>query len=310
MKHWIDLVSRLPLSDVQREVVNRFSADIQGRLFLPIADILKAHNKLDESLELLLQGVANHPRYSVARVVLVRELFHKGMVNHAWDCVQSSPVSLNDNLLAQHLIFKLSIVLEDETSARAALQNIRNHNLSDPEVMELGRLLVSEGIFAVKDVICREAIKRGHPLNVNRVPQTESAAASPLSKPVLTKVYRGVENFHVLALSDIFTPDGANSSEDQSLDSGVELDSTTLAEIFESQHHYGKALGIYRRLLRMSPRNDLLRRKVSELARKSSDQKNADLALDPSLVDQMEEASSLDKRIDYLQGFLENLESK
>ena len=176
--------------------------------------------------------------------------------------------------------------------------------------MELGRLLVSEGIFAVKDVIGREAIKRGYPLNVNRSLLIESAAAKPLSKPILTKDYLGVENFHVLALSDIFTPDGANSPEDQNLDGGVELDSTTLAEIFESQHHYGKALGIYRRLLRLSPRNDLLRRKVSELARKSSDQKNEDLALDPSLVDQMEEANSIDKRIDYLQGFLESLESK
>lgn len=310
MKQWMDLVSRLPLSEVQREVLNRFSVDPQGRLFLPIADILKSHKKIDEAIELLQQGVANHPRYSVARVVLVRELFHKGMVDHAWDCLHSSPVTLNDNLLAQHLMFKMSVVLEDEASARAALQNIRNHNLSDPEVLELGRLLVSEGIFAVKDVISREAVKRGSPLQVNRgIIHPQAAAALP-TKPVLTKRYVGVENFHVLSLSDIFTPDGAYSPEEPNLEGGVELDSTTLAEIFESQHHYGKALGIYRRLLRLSPRNDLLRRKVSELARKSSDQKNADLALDPSLVDQMEEASAIDKRIDYLQGFLESLESK
>lgn len=310
MKQWVEILQTLSLTEAEREVVKRFAADPEGRMFLPMADILRGHEKRDEAIELLIQGVSRHPRYSVARVVLARELFHKGMVQQSLDYLQTSLVNLSDNLLAQHLIFKLCVALEDEVNARAALQNIRNHNLIDPEINELGRLMVVEGIIAVKEVIAREAIKRGFPLQISRVNRIEEEPlkAKPLQESSVN--YKGIENFHVLSLSDVFAQDRGYAAEEYTPSGGLELDSTTLAEIYESQHHYSKALGIYRRLLRISPRNDHLRRKVSELARKSADQKNDDLVLDPLLVDQMEETRTIDKRIDYLQNLLDNIDTK
>lgn len=307
MKQWLDTVNRLPLTEAEREIVRRFERDIEGRMFLPVSDILRTHDKKEEAIELLIQGVSRHPRYAVARVFLARELFLKGMTDDAWEYLQSSPVSLSDNMLAQSLIFKLSAVLEDEVAARATLQNIRSQNLREDEVAELGKILVVEGIGAVKEVVLRDGVKRGNPFQVSRMKKFEQDPPTQIKGEVVTKKYTGVENFHVLHLSEIFSPDRMSTSDEVIGGPSVELDSSTLAEIYEKQHHYGKALGIYRRLLRMTPRNEFLRKKVSELARKSADQKNSDLALDPTLVDQMEEARTLEVQISYLQEMLGKL---
>ena len=50
---WIPLLASLPLTRTEREVVKRFEADPGGRTFLPVADILRSHRLVDESLELL-----------------------------------------------------------------------------------------------------------------------------------------------------------------------------------------------------------------------------------------------------------------
>jgi len=307
LKHWVETLNSLRLNEAEREIVRRFEHDSDGRMFLPVSDILRAHDKRDEAIELLIQGVSRHPRYSVARVFLARELFLKGMADDAWDYLQSSPVNLSDNMLAQSLIFKLSAVLEDEIAARATLQNFKNNNLRDQEIAELGKLLVVEGIAAVKDLILRDAVKRGNPMQVSRIRKMDQESKVAPQEEFVTKVFKGVDNFHVLHLSEVFSPDRISSSDEGGGSVSIELDSSTLAEIYEKQHHYGKALGIYRRLLRMTPRNEFLRKKVSELARKSADQKNSDLALDPTLVDQMEEVRGIDIQIGYLQEMLGKL---
>ena len=116
---WMPLLNRLNLSRTEREVARRFEADPQGRSFLPVADILRANRLIDESLELLTQGVALHPTFTVARVVLARELLNKGMVEASWRTLEESPVPLQANLLAQKLRFRLAVLLFDEANVRA-----------------------------------------------------------------------------------------------------------------------------------------------------------------------------------------------
>src|SRR4051812_43320752 len=108
---WWSMLTSLPLSLTEREVAKRFEADPLGRTFLPVADILRSHRLVDESLELLAQGVARHPGFAVARVVLARELLQKGAIVDAWQILEDSPVALRDNLLAQKLRFRLALLL-------------------------------------------------------------------------------------------------------------------------------------------------------------------------------------------------------
>jgi tetratricopeptide (TPR) repeat protein len=116
-----------------------------------------------------------------------------------------------------------------------------------------------------------------------------------------------IENFHVVPLSEVFVPDSASNS----VGGGgqqVELDSTTLAEIYAKQGVYSKALSIYRRLLRMAPHNDLIRLKVSEMARLEKEQRSDDLAADPVVFERMEVNDLIDRQMRFMQGLLNKLE--
>ncbi len=108
-----------------------------------------------------------------------------------------------------------------------------------------------------------------------------------------------LSSYHVVPLSEVLSPGTITSSPAQDSDgsSPLELDSTTLAEIYAKQEHYGKALGIYRRLLRLSPHNDLLRLKVSELARLEKEQRSDDIETDPVVYDRMEIVEIIDRQM-------------
>jgi tetratricopeptide (TPR) repeat protein len=90
----------------------------------------------------------------------------------------------------------------------------------------------------------------------------------------------------------------------------VELDSTTLADIYAKQGFYAKALAIYRRLLRMAPHNDLIRMKVSELARLDKEQRHEDLESDPIIYERMEVVEIIDRQTRFLNGLLDSLTQK
>ena len=134
-----------------------------------------------------------------------------------------------------------------------------------------------------------------------------SLVSVPVSDQERAKAfYRDVLGFHVVPLGEIFRPEGDDTRRGRT-PGGVELDSTTFADIYARQGHYGKALEVYRRLLRMAPNNDLLRRKVSELARLDREQRDVDLTVDPTLVDRMETVEIIDRQIRFFNDLLGRL---
>jgi hypothetical protein len=72
---WIEICGQLNLSKGEKAALERFDKD--RRSFLPVADILRNHERIDECIELLYEGVSEFPNFSVARVILARDLFHK-----------------------------------------------------------------------------------------------------------------------------------------------------------------------------------------------------------------------------------------
>jgi tetratricopeptide (TPR) repeat protein len=321
---WIAIVAQLPLSRVEQEVLRRFQEDPSGRQFLPLSDVLRNHKLVDESLELLTQGVQNHPGFAIARVVLARELFHRGLVMEAWEALENSQLPLSDNILAQKLRFKIAVLLGDESTARSAMQLLRIQQGVDPESRRLFDQLEIDGIQSVRDSFRADLQKKGVDL---RLPSP--AVGQQSEKPQFQQSPEGVirakgqrfileyeldaatrkliENFHVVPLSEVFVPDSASNS----VGGGgqqVELDSTTLAEIYAKQGVYSKALSIYRRLLRMAPHNDLIRLKVSEMARLEKEQRSDDLAADPVVFERMEVNDLIDRQMRFMQGLLNKLE--
>lgn len=321
---WISLLTNLPLSRTEREVVRRFEGDPGGRTFLPVADILRSHRLVDESLELLTQGVGRHPGFTVARVVLARELLQKGMAADAWRTLEESPVPLRENLLAQKLRFRLAVLLKLDTVVRATYQHLKLHQMLDAESKRLGDLIDVSGLEVARDKLIKDLRERGTDLVLPEILPPDGGPApavgpvtAPAVAPASTGGYLreedldddlGVAGFHVVPLSEIFRPgDHPQSGRPGAEGHPFELDSTTLADIYARQGHYGKALEVYRRLLRMTPHNDLLRRKVAELTRLDREQRDVDLTVDPTLVDKMETVEIIDRQIKFFNDLLGRL---
>ncbi|MEI6399225.1 MAG: hypothetical protein WCO71_10680, partial [Pseudomonadota bacterium] len=119
---------------------------------------------------------------------------------------------------------------------------------------------------------------------------------------------RPMESFHVMPLAEVFVPGVSAEQGHDNIGRGqVELDSTTLADIYSKQGFYAKALAIYRRLLRMAPHNDLIRLKVSELARLEKEQRTDDLESDPVAFDRMEIVEIIDRQTRFINGLLDKI---
>jgi len=325
---WLAILYNLQLSRTEKEVVKRFELDPEGRAFLPVADILRSHRLHDECLELLTSGIARHPTFTVARVVLARELLQKGYVSQASRTLDETPLSLKDNILAQKLQFRISILAQQEYLARSLFNSLKMQQMLDPDIRSLGDLMEVSGFEKARANILREYSDRGIELSLPEMTggsEPVQGTSSSVAHQDLPDVYNlpkvtkseyfiddpakttDLEGFHVISLGEIFRPsDDASIIRSKGTD-GIELDSTTLAEIYEKQGHYSKALNIYRRLLRMAPGNDLLKRKVSEMARLDKEQKDVDLTVDPALVDKMETIEIIDRQIKFFNDVLGRL---
>jgi tetratricopeptide (TPR) repeat protein len=342
----VKLLASLDLSRTEREVAKRFELDPDGRAFLPVADILRAHGHQNEAIEVLLQGVDRHPTFTVARVVLARELFGKGMISDARRVLEDSTSSLRDNILAQKLLFKIHVLLQDESSARAVHEHLKLNRLLDAEIRRYGEVMELQGFVAARQRLLKDLDDAGIELQPEALESMATAIAGRRVGPGVSpgagtgrdtvdgsgtanragtiKVIGddefeipdedAVAGFHAVPLKDIFSPDdprAARSSSPGNLRGipgpGIELDSTTLADIYARQGHYGKALAIYRRLLRMTPQNELLRRKVADLQEQDRKQRDLDGDVDLAVADRVETLEVIESQIRFYQDLLTSL---
>jgi hypothetical protein len=312
---WLAVLESLPLTRTEREVVKRFEADPDGRSFLPVSDILRSHKLQDESLELLSQGVERHPTFTVARVVLARELFHKGLISEAWAVLEDSPVPLRENVLAQKLRFKIAILFNRQDTARKTRDYLAQHQLLDVELKRLSDQMETTGFETVRQELIAQFRSQGTELLLedDRDGSQEGDDAgvqllepkvAPFDVQIFGEGFENLAGFHVVPLKEVFRPGESTPGGEIG---GVELDSTTLAEIYEKQSHYSKSLAIYRRLLRLTPHNSMLQRKVSVLAKLDREQADVDLTIDPALADRMEAVEIIDRQIAFMNDLLTRL---
>ncbi|MGE0173003.1 MAG: hypothetical protein AB7T49_09470 [Oligoflexales bacterium] len=313
---WLPILKNLDLSRFEREVVKRYEKAPLGRSFLPISDILRKHRHVDEAVELLVHGVKRHPDFTVARVVLARELFGKGLVVEAWRMLKEATEPLGENVLAQKLLLKSAIILRLEDEVRDLVNFLSKRMMVDEETSQLIdelkrsdfrqfsskyiQTLRESGLPVLDDY--RDLLKEAEPK-----PSKPSPSSQPLRMPTrdAASPYRDekIDGFFVAPLAQIFSsfPEEAYGAGGTK---GVELDSTTLAEIYENQGHYHKALEIYRRMLKGAPQNEYVKQKIMQISKQSKEQRGSDLAIDPSLVDDMEALQIIDTQINFYNDIL------
>ena len=303
-KHWTLAFAELDLTDAERAIVQRLVSTPRSRSFLPAAEILKKSGKINECIELLTIGLEWHPSYSAARVTLARELFNQGMMEETWEHLHREGDYLGGNFLAQKLKLQTAIVLGMESEARAICDSMVAGGIFDDDIELIHQKLSS----------LRFAVVRAEWM---RLLEDKGIKILPLSAPAGTVSPRGQEmsaeddglertkGFYVAPVKQIFAPGGG---EEPIRDlAGCELDTMTLAELYERQGHYGKALEIYRRLATLSTQNEMFRRKISELSAQMHLQREADFKVDPLVVKKMQKIEVIDSQIAYLHRLLDRL---
>lgn len=313
---WLPILQKLPLSRAEEAVVKRYASDPQGRAFLPISDILRQHKLIDESVEILVQGVERHPAFTVARVILARELFLKGLCEDAWMTLESCREPLHENVLAQRLRLKLAIILRQEADAHKCAAHLKAQRMLDEESSRLNEGLELMQFAAVREMLVKDLRHQGIPILDEilappaKPPSASQADTKPSNSPPdspSANITERLLGFHVLPLREVFATAWGPEGDVIGTAGGVELDSITLAEIYEQQGHYQKALEVNRRLLRLMPSSEMLKRKVAEISRLKAEQRAQDLAIDPEIVDKMTAVEDINQQISFLEAMLGRL---
>ena len=307
---WLTLLDGVKLTRSESLILKKFKQDPEGQNFLQFADLLKSHDKVDESLELLINGVLNHPSFSVARVVLSRELLSKGLIEEAWQNLQESPVSLDENLLAQKLKIKLSTLLGLEEISRSLFLNIKKDVL-DKDILEIKDDISNLGFHLARvNLIEKLHLDKKYILDKYKnvfTKDTSSSELSSVSIEGLDKVEKkSLSGFRVVGLSNAFSSD-PESFLNKTAFQAESINSMTLASIYYKQGHYSKALSIYRKLLKEKPNNQLLLQKIAEISSLEKQQKLEDLSVDSNIVDQIQNIEIIDQKISYLNYLMEKL---
>ncbi len=285
------------LTEAEKDTLQRFSQDDKSRLFLQVYEILKDYNFADEAVETLTIGLQNHPQFTPARVALAKELFSRKIYSEALRILLEANDSFQNNYQAHFLCVNLGIILDRDEIVKKHIVFIRPE--SNAQAQKLISVYENEGIDSARRFLGIED-------------QQEIALPKPgtLKKPTTIADFTDVDyrdakfdrllHFHITSLDEVFH--GEKNSHNQH--AGAPLESTTIAELYLKQQHYGKALEIYRNLLIKNPRSENYRHKVIELQQLQKEKRNSDLVLDPQTFQKIEAVEIIQRQINYVESIL------
>ena len=313
---WVFLVRSLKLVPKEEEALERFELGSNPASYLPVVDILQSRGNDDEAYELLAWGTSRYPDYVPGRVFLARQMYKRGLIASAWKVLgEGANEALRGNLMAQNLLFRTSMLLGYESVSRGVLAQMRHARILDIESEAIGEILESRGWHAAREELQSRFENLGVALEILEDQLVEANAADQGEKFPGRGLPQGGESaapsshpwdrVQVVALGDVFR--GRHLADGSLFVSSPSFDTPTLAEIYESQGHFGKALGVYRRLLQLAPSNEFYAAAVRRLVEKEHDQSRADLKLDPRLAAKMDEIERITEKVSFLQGLLHRL---
>ncbi len=292
--YYLTILDNFPLLKTDRVLLERFRRDPDGRGFLSVSELLKACNFPAESLELLQSGVAAHPYFSAARVVLAKEFFQRGMICEALSIIEESPVNLKTNIMAQKIKLKALLLLQREQEFCAVLDFLSADRALDDECERLAQLFHRDGFTKAASVFAARLVAEGVPVNI--------APSSP--PPTTTQVHLQQEasNYWIMPVDEIFF---RNNNEPEG--NVADLETKAMAQVYEDQGNHPKALQIYRRMLAKLPHNEFLRHKVIELAQLVKKPKRHHLVLDAATINRIEQLDQIDLKLKKCRALLQKL---
>jgi tetratricopeptide (TPR) repeat protein len=249
----------------------------EGRYFVPLANAFRKVGEIDRAMELLRAGLAKHPDYLSAHIVLGRCLSDLGEEEGAAAEFRHVLALDPQNLIALRTLGEISLGAGRRDEARRWFQNLL---AVDPMNEEARRALESLA-SVVETTAASPASGPAEPPTEALVPEQLPATSSPdVEAPGMPADLRGAEPTAPVAEVEPWDeePDADEDAEAEEFEFGGESEAVvteTIAELYTRQGVYDRAAEVYRELIRQrGPDAGLEQRlqRVEALARGESDQ--------------------------------------
>jgi tetratricopeptide (TPR) repeat protein len=243
--------------------------DPKSYCFAPLSELYRKLGLLDDAVGVAKQGTDLHPEYIGGFMALGRALFEKGDRELAKASLEKVALATPENLLAQKILSQIYQEEGNLSAAERALQLLVTFNPEDTEsTIALEVLTRSMASLEVTDPVSSADANltddlEGETFSEDVFPgDLEGPSISALSDD--TRIDTDSEYFDLTQLSDNdSTAEGEFFVDDSTI---LPLPTVTLAELFEAQGLYDRALDVYADLLSKDPDNQLLKERFDALS--------------------------------------------
>src|SRR4051812_26198397 len=87
-----------------REYLRRYQEDPKSRVFAPLAEAYRRSGKVDDAIQICLEGLKHHPEFAGGRVALAKCYYDKKEFGACRDELELVVEKIPENLLAQRLL--------------------------------------------------------------------------------------------------------------------------------------------------------------------------------------------------------------
>ena len=298
---WQDILSSLELSSADQELGQRFLKQPDGRLFLPVAEVLAQHGLAEESLFLLMEGLEKHPRYTAARVKLADSLFARSLFTESWQALRDPAMQASGNKSALLLLFQLSLLFGDESACLQYKQQLQILGGLPVQVARLAEQLSLLSFAAVADELKIYLDSSGYDLSLLKSQATDLSLQGQAHSQ---KVQLHIAGFAATALDQVFAR-SHSASKNNADPAGLRV--IDLVKVYRRQRQYEKAINILKKLVYMNPNNDSLQRELKELKELRAQQKLEEQQADPVLAENLAKLDDVEARLNLLGRLMKGL---
>lgn len=315
-------VNQLPLSSLnprQKAILKKYRKNPKSRDFLPLFFLLAELGYGPFSINFLYSRLEEHPGFSAARFVLAETLISEGNLNLAAEIIDASPVDERGNKNLQKLRLFLAFLARDQESIRRLLTELGQRKLIDTEINKVQDALTLYGIEQACEEVKLLLNQRFPHLKVWEMARGKNSGqhfhsgTSEKSDGSHSQTYvmGAADDFRVVSIDEVLPLKGMGGHGDANNKNkdvfSLNIDSVTLAEIYEKQGFFTKALKIYQRLLLATPRSPELRKKVDELAIIEKKQALTAPHLTSDVAQKVETLQNIERNISFFEDLLVRL---
>lgn len=262
------------------------SKDPRSYCFAPLSELYRKLGLLDDAVAVANRGIEAHPEYIGGFMALGRALFEQGNRDQAKTALEKVVLATPENLLAQRLLSQLYHEEGNLPAAERALHLLVTFNPEDRE-SALALEVLRRSIPPAGEIVPLPATALFKTEESTVTEQAEADFRPDTEQPAICPESDGsnADADYELVVEDPAVADeqAVATREHHDAEAGiVPLATVTLAELYEGQGFFEKALEVYSDLLQKDPDNRLLQERVSQLTvrRQTESDRGSDAAYD------------------------------